>query len=121
MSRSQNPGLSGKIYECLLEHGPLTSDELVERLGVDRVAVAGACGHLVRQDRILPLHDAAHRPIGKHGRRCHRWQAQPRDPAEKQRQVDWNAVITAEDYEWMRYYRARYERRLAKRREAECS
>lgn len=115
MSRSKNAGLAGRAYDLLAEHGPLTSYELAERLGVAAVTAASACGHLVRLDQIHPQKDAAFRPIGAHGRRCHRWAINPhpqggRDTACR---VDWETGITEEDRAWMRHYRERHERRLA--------
>lgn len=124
MSRSKNAGLAGRVYDLLAEHGPLTSYSIAERLGITPLTASSACGHLVRLDKIIPLQNAAFRPVGAHGRRCHRWEVnlQPqRASADTARRIDRNAGITADDHEWMRRYREQRARRMAQMGEQRCS
>lgn len=107
--RVRTPGLSGKIYECITRVGPLSTTELAELLGIALQPVVSACGHLVRRGAIESV-----------GPRPPRWKISVSPPgpvrrANATRRADETTGITPEDDAWMRYYREKYERRLAQR------
>lgn len=112
--RVRDPGLAGKIYEALTRHGPMSSAELTELLGLDLRRVTNAVGHLMRRSALV-----------REGSRPHRWRINTTPPGPVRhtppRRVDWGVVITEEDHEWMRRYREQRERRLAKMEQRPCS
>ena len=114
--RVRDPGLAGKIYEALTRHGPMSSAELTELLGLDLCRVTNAVGHLMRRSAIVP-----------EGSRPHRWRMNttPPGPVRRNRNpprpADESAGITEEDHAWMRRYREQRARRLAQMGEQRCS
>lgn len=113
--RVRDPGLAGKIYECLTRHGPMSTIELTEMLGLALHPVTSAVGHLMRRAAIVPM-----------GSRPHRWRINTTPPgpvrrANTTRRADETAGITPDDLEWMRHYREQRARRLAQMGEQRCS
>lgn len=114
--RVRDPGLAGKIYEALTRHGPMSSAELTELLGLDLRLVTNAVGHLVRRSALV-----------KEGSRPHRWRINttPPGPVRRNRnpprRADESAGITEEDHAWMRRYRDQRARRMAQMGEQRCS
>jgi predicted ArsR family transcriptional regulator len=43
--------LDAETLRCLVEHGPMSPDELGKRLGVSQDAAASLLGHLVREGK----------------------------------------------------------------------
>ncbi len=112
--RVRDPGLAGKIYEALTRHGPMSSAELTELLGLDLRLVTNAVGHLMRRSALV-----------KEGSRPHRWRINTTPPgpvrrANTTRRADETAGITPDDLEWMRHYREQRQRRLAQMGEQPC-
>jgi len=110
--RVRDPGTSGKIYECLTRHGPLSVPDLAELMGLPVHSVTNCVGHLVRRSAIVP-----------EGPRPHRWAiaAHPPGPVRRNTRPAETAGITTEDLEWMRRYREQRERRLRQGGEQRCS
>ncbi len=105
--RKRAPVLSGRAYECLDRHGPLTVRGVAELLGTSIERATNAVGHLASKKAICPSPDK------------HCWQivSGPTDWSRTQRQPDGTIGITDEDLEWMRRYRAQRDSRIARLRQ----
>lgn len=110
--RVRDPGLAGKIYEALTRHGPMSSAELTELLGLDLRRVTNAVGHLMRRSALV-----------KEGSRPHRWRINttPPGPVRRVPRGHKKTGITPEDMAWMRRYRDQRARRMAQMGEQRCS
>jgi predicted ArsR family transcriptional regulator len=62
--------LQSLCLDALAQHGPLTSDEIADRLQIDRLAIRPRCSELAAQNRIV---DSGDRRCNGSGKRAIVW------------------------------------------------